>query len=99
MKSIFDEANSEVTCLQFHHEVDEILLAGYGHGELRLYHVNYVLPIKSWYLSCNGNRIKDIRWIPSRSSMYIAIDEQLNLYIWNLLEDDSDPIFSMKLDK
>ena len=99
MKSVFDEADSEVTCLQFHHEVMDILLAGYGHGELRMYHVKYVLPIKSWHFSCNGNRIKGVHWIPSRSSLFLVLDDQNNLYIWNLLEDDSGPIFTKKLDR
>lgn len=41
LKSQFDDASSQVTSLQFHHELQDILLAGYGNGELRLYHVKY----------------------------------------------------------
>ncbi len=34
----FEDGVLEVTCIAFHHEVKEILLVGYGNGELRLYH-------------------------------------------------------------
>ena len=41
MKSEISEGNLEVTSLQFHHEIQDIMLAGYGNGEIRLYHVKY----------------------------------------------------------
>jgi len=41
LKSRFDDGSAQVTSLQFHHQLRELLLAGYGNGELRLYHVKY----------------------------------------------------------
>ncbi len=34
----------EVTCIAFHHDVKEIILVGYGNGELRLYHTKQSKP-------------------------------------------------------
>jgi hypothetical protein len=30
-----------VSCVAFHHELEDIMLAGYGNGEIRLYHKDY----------------------------------------------------------
>jgi hypothetical protein len=41
LRSEFSDGNLQVTSVCFHPEVTDILLAGYGNGELRLYHMNY----------------------------------------------------------
>lgn len=41
LRSEFSDGNLQVTYLSFHPEIQDILLAGYGNGELRLYHINY----------------------------------------------------------
>lgn len=41
MKSNVSDGMLFVNCIAFHHELQDILLAGYGNGEIRLYHTNY----------------------------------------------------------
>ena len=56
-------------------------------------------PIKRWLLGCSaGNSsIKQINWLPTRSSSFVVLDELDNLYMWDLLKDDSQPIFSKEI--
>ena len=116
LKSEFTEGNLQVCCASFHPDDQYILLAGYGNGELRLYHTHYgsyslkllfqnyfsyfffpVLTIKTWHLACQGNKINEIHWMPSRSSSFIVTDEQGKVYFWNLLTDDTQPIYNIPL--
>ncbi len=53
-----------------------------------------MVPIKTWNFACTGNKIKEIYWIPARSAAFIVVDEYGTLYIWDLLSDDTQPIFS-----
>ncbi len=88
-----------VNCVSFHHELHEIFLAGYGNGEIRLYHINYMTPIKTWLMGCNSSKIKQIEWLQCRSSAFLVIDESDNLYMWDLLQDDTQSIFSKEIVK
>jgi hypothetical protein len=51
LRSEFSENNLQVTCAAFHPEVEDLLLAGYGNGELRLYQTNFckLSNIKKFY--------------------------------------------------
>ena len=57
------------------------------------------MPIKTWSFACQGNKVKEIHWIPSRNSAFIVVDEYANLYIWDLLADDTQSISSKKLNE
>ena len=39
-----------------------------------------------------GTGIKQIEWVKCKSSSFMAIDEAENLYIWDLLIDDTQPV-------
>ena len=41
MKSNYADSQLFVNNVAFHHELQDLLLAGYGNGEIRLYHINY----------------------------------------------------------
>ena len=41
LRSEFSDGNLQVTAASFHPEIQDVLLAGYGNGELRLYHINF----------------------------------------------------------
>jgi hypothetical protein len=41
LKSNLNEGLLQVSALEFHHEIDKVLLVGYGNGEIRLYHTDY----------------------------------------------------------
>ncbi len=41
MKSNYSDGMLNVNTVSFHHEQTDLLLAGYGNGEIRLYHTNY----------------------------------------------------------
>lgn len=56
-------------------------------------------PIKTWNLGCLGRRIKEIKWIESRSSCFSVIDERDCLYLWDLLEDDTQPVLGKDLNE
>ncbi len=99
LKSDIQNGLVYVNCVSFHHDLQEIFLAGYGNGEIRLYHINYMTPIKTWLLGCNNNKIKQIEWLQCRSSAFLVIDESDNLYMWDLLQDDTQSIFSKEIVK
>lgn len=47
-----------------------------------------------------GTEIKEARWIESRSSCFIVLDEaESRLFMWDLLQDDSQPILTKKIKK
>ncbi|RNA24033.1 WD repeat-containing 60 isoform X2, partial [Brachionus plicatilis] len=97
MRSNFADSLLTVTDVAFHHEMSDLVLSCYGNGEIRLYHTNYMMPIKTWNLGCLGKRIKEIKWIESRSSCFSVIDEQDCFYLWDLLEDDTQPVLGKDL--
>jgi hypothetical protein len=39
-----------------------------------------------------GIGIKQIEWVKCKSSSFMTIDEAENLYIWDLLIDDTQPV-------
>ena len=41
MKSNVSDGMLSVNNVAFHHELQDLLLAGYGNGEIRLYHIDY----------------------------------------------------------
>ena len=46
-----------------------------------------------------GRKIKEIKWISSRISSFLVIDETDTLYLWDLLLEDSAPIFSKQINQ
>ena len=99
MKSDIQDGLLFVNCVSFHHEISEVFVAGYGNGEIRLYHIDYMTPIKTWILGCNTSKIKQIEWVQCRSSSFMVIDESDTLYMWDLLQDDAQHIFSTEIAK
>jgi hypothetical protein len=56
-------------------------------------------PIKSWLFACMGRKIKEIKWISSKISSFLVIDETDTLYLWDLLLEDSGPVFSKQINQ
>jgi len=46
-----------------------------------------------------GRKIKEIKWISSRTSSFLVIDETDTLYLWDLLLEDSGPVFSKQINQ
>lgn len=51
-----------------------------------------------------GTEIKEARWIESRSSCFIVLDEagessSTRMFVWDLLQDDSQPVQIKKIKK
>ncbi len=55
------------------------------------------MPIKTWLFGCQNNKAKQVHWIPSKNSSLIVIDENDYFYAWDLLNDDTGPIFSKQM--
>ena len=45
------------------------------------------------------SKIKEIKWITTRSSSFLVIDESDTIFIWDLLLDDSQPVISKQINK
>ena len=58
-----------------------------------------VTPIKTWLFACMGRKIKEIKWISSRISSFLVIDETDTLYLWDLLLDDNGPVLSKQINQ
>lgn len=47
-----------------------------------------------------GNEIKEAKWIESRSSCFMVLDEDASkLFVWDLLADDTQPVLIKKIKK
>lgn len=57
------------------------------------------MPIKTW-LFMLGTEIKEAKWIESRSSCFLVVDQnESKMFIWDLLQDDIQPVLIRKLKK
>lgn len=61
-----------------------------------IFFVLIATPIKTW-LFLLGTEIKEARWIESRSSSFIVLNEDdSKLFVWDLLTDDTQPVLIKK---
>ncbi|KAL2919858.1 hypothetical protein HK105_200775 [Polyrhizophydium stewartii] len=83
-----DPVTSIETCP--HAATTSLFLAGHASGLVALYTTRWAAPLMTWPHAVR-HAVKRIEWSPHRPAVFSVLDEQGNLYIWDLLESDHDP--------
>uniref|UniRef100_A0A8C5MZX2 Dynein 2 intermediate chain 1 n=1 Tax=Leptobrachium leishanense TaxID=445787 RepID=A0A8C5MZX2_9ANUR len=83
---------SQVTAVDFSPFHVPVFLAGCSDGCIRLHRTSAPFPVMQWSDSTGGQPVVTLRWSLTRPSVYFVLDATGFIYIWDLLENDLQPV-------
>ncbi|KAL5502881.1 hypothetical protein EMCRGX_G009730 [Ephydatia muelleri] len=93
MEGVMCDISSVSFCPQ---QPDHFLSAG-SDGSLRLHCITREHPLVYWPHSTGGTSVKSVQWSPSKPGLFVVLDENSVIYLWDLLQCDASPIFSQQM--
>eukprot|EP00731_Ephydatia_muelleri_P006790 Em0003g1038a len=93
MEGVMCDISSVSFCPQ---QPDHFLSAG-SDGSLRLHCITREHPLVYWPHSTRGTSVKSVQWSPSKPGLFVVLDENSVIYLWDLLQCDASPIFSQQM--
>ncbi|NWY54083.1 WDR60 protein, partial [Chionis minor] len=61
-------------------------------GSIRLHQMTSEYPLMQWNGSTNGQPIIALQWALTRPAVFFVLDASSNIYVWDLLENDLQPV-------
>ncbi|CAH2218926.1 WD repeat-containing 60 [Pelobates cultripes] len=83
---------SKVTTIDFSPFEVPAFLAGCSDGCIRLHTTSVQFPVMQWNESTNGQSVTALRWSLTRPNVFFVLDATGCIYIWDLLQNDLQPI-------
>ncbi|KAM8967161.1 cytoplasmic dynein 2 intermediate chain 1 [Pelodytes ibericus] len=83
---------SQVTAIDFSPFDTPAFLAGCSDGCIRLHRTSSEFPDMQWNHSTNGQSISALQWSLTRPTVFFVMDAACCLYIWDLLQNDLQPV-------
>ncbi|KAM5157588.1 cytoplasmic dynein 2 intermediate chain 1 [Mantella aurantiaca] len=83
---------SKVTAIDFSPFAIPAFLAGCTDGCIRLHTMSTEYPVMQWNDTTGGQAIIALQWSLTRSTMFFVLDAASSIYIWDLLQNDLQPI-------
>ncbi|XP_066579794.1 cytoplasmic dynein 2 intermediate chain 1 isoform X2 [Amia ocellicauda] len=81
-----------VTSLDLSPFGEPVFLVGCVDGTIRLHSVRTEYPVMEWNSSTNGEPIVSVQWAATRPMVFFVLDAASNIYAWDMLAKDSQPL-------
>ncbi|XP_077347262.1 cytoplasmic dynein 2 intermediate chain 1 isoform X2 [Lithobates pipiens] len=83
---------SKVTAIDFSPFAMPAFLAGCTDGCIRLHTMSAEYPVMQWNDTTGGQSIIALQWSLTRPTMFFVLDAASSIHIWDLLQNDLQPI-------
>ncbi|KAM4606086.1 cytoplasmic dynein 2 intermediate chain 1 [Polymixia lowei] len=87
----------DVSSIHFSPFRQHLFLVGCGDGSVRLHAVAYEQPVAEWSSSTAGEPVVFVQWAQTRPTVFCVLDGASNLHIWDLLQNDLEPVITEKI--
>ncbi|XP_034024059.1 WD repeat-containing protein 60 [Thalassophryne amazonica] len=87
----------EVTIINFSPFSQHLFLVGCSDGSIRLHAASCEHPVLEWYSSTSGQPVVSLQWSQTRPAVFCVLDAASNLYMWDLLKDDMEPVVTQRV--
>ncbi|XP_056155209.1 cytoplasmic dynein 2 intermediate chain 1 [Lampris incognitus] len=88
---------ADVTSIHFSPFKQNLFLVGCGDGRIRLHTVTHEQPVAEWRSSTAGEPVVSVQWGQTRPTLFCVLDAASTLYIWDLLENDREPVITERM--
>uniref|UniRef100_A0A1A8DVV0 WD repeat domain 60 n=1 Tax=Nothobranchius kadleci TaxID=1051664 RepID=A0A1A8DVV0_NOTKA len=92
-----EERPVDISSIHFSPFKLHLFLVGCGDGSIRLHAVSRDRPVAEWRSSTAGEPLVSLQWSQTRPTVFCGLDAASNLYIWDLLESDAQPVITERL--
>nr|XP_015810125.2 cytoplasmic dynein 2 intermediate chain 1 isoform X2 [Nothobranchius furzeri] len=92
-----EERPVDISSIHFSPFKLHLFLVGCGDGSIRLHAVSRDRPVAEWRSSTAGEPLVSLQWSQTRPTVFCGLDAASNLYIWDLLESDAQPVIKERL--
>ncbi|XP_071382120.1 cytoplasmic dynein 2 intermediate chain 1 [Centroberyx affinis] len=87
----------DVCSIHFSPFRQNLFLVGCGDGSIRLHAVSHEQPVAQWKSSTAGEPVVCLQWAQTRPAVFCVLDAASNLHIWDLLQNDSEPVITERM--
>ncbi|XP_072307063.1 cytoplasmic dynein 2 intermediate chain 1 isoform X2 [Eucyclogobius newberryi] len=77
----------------------DLFLVGCGDGCIRLHAVHQEKPLIEWRDGCAGHSVVSVQWSLTRPAVFIVLDAASNIYLWDLLKNETEPVITERMGK
>uniref|UniRef100_A0AAV2L7J3 WD repeat-containing protein 60 n=1 Tax=Knipowitschia caucasica TaxID=637954 RepID=A0AAV2L7J3_KNICA len=70
----------------------DLFLVGCGDGCVRLHAVKQEKPLLEWRDCCAGHSVVSVQWSQTRPAVFCVLDSNSNIYLWDLLRNEAEPV-------
>ncbi|XP_037550149.1 cytoplasmic dynein 2 intermediate chain 1 [Nematolebias whitei] len=92
-----EERPVDVSSISFSPFRTHLFLVGCGDGSIRLHAVSQDQPVAEWRNSTAGEPVASLQWSQTRPTVFCVLDAASNLYIWDLLQSDAQPVITERM--
>ncbi|XP_041817328.1 cytoplasmic dynein 2 intermediate chain 1 isoform X2 [Chelmon rostratus] len=87
----------DISSIHFSPFMRHLFLVGCGDGSIRLHAVSHEQPVAEWKDSAAGEPVVSLQWAQTRPAVFCVLDAASNLHIWDLLENDREPVVTERM--
>ncbi|KAK7881757.1 hypothetical protein WMY93_030166 [Mugilogobius chulae] len=77
----------------------DLFMVGCGDGCIRLHAVNQEKPLTEWRDACAGQSVVSVQWSQTRPAVFSVLDAASNIYLWDLLKNQTQPVITERMGK
>ncbi|XP_017261788.1 cytoplasmic dynein 2 intermediate chain 1 isoform X2 [Kryptolebias marmoratus] len=92
-----EERPVDISSISFSPFRPHLFLVGCGDGSIRLHAVSQDQPVAEWRSATAGEPVVSLQWAQTRPAVFCVLDAASNLYIWDLLESDAQPVVTERM--
>ncbi|XP_055007038.1 cytoplasmic dynein 2 intermediate chain 1 [Boleophthalmus pectinirostris] len=87
-----DEKPTDISSVSFSPFRQDLFLVGCGDGCIRLHTVSQEKPLIEWRDGCAGQPVVSVQWSQTRPAVFSVLDSASNIYLWDLLKNETEPV-------
>ncbi|KAM9826924.1 LOW QUALITY PROTEIN: cytoplasmic dynein 2 intermediate chain 1 [Neosynchiropus ocellatus] len=87
----------DVSAIDFSPFRPDLFLVGCGDGSIRLHTVGREQPLCEWKSGTSGEALVALQWNQTKSTVFCVLDAASNLYVWDLLQSEAEPVITERI--
>ncbi|XP_068437502.1 cytoplasmic dynein 2 intermediate chain 1 isoform X2 [Clinocottus analis] len=88
----------DVTAIHFSPFRPHFFLVACGDGSIRLHEVSRERPVAEWKSGTAEEPVVSLQWTQTRPTVFCVLDAASTLHIWDLLQNDAEPVVTERMD-
>uniref|UniRef100_A0A3B3ZF84 Uncharacterized protein n=1 Tax=Periophthalmus magnuspinnatus TaxID=409849 RepID=A0A3B3ZF84_9GOBI len=94
-----NEKPVDINSISFSPFRQDLFLVGCGDGCIRLHSVSQEKPLIEWRDGCAGQSVVSVQWSQTRPAVFSVLDSASNIYLWDLLKNETKPVITEGMGK